>query len=644
MAGENERILKLLSEQFGDISSATTEIINLSAILQLPKGTEHFLSDLHGEYEAFSYLLRSASGVIRLKIEEVFEHLLTTEEKDNLANLVYDPKTELSTLKKQVPLGEDWYRVTLYRLVKLCRVMASKYTRSKVRKALPREFSYIIEELLHEHQHFSDKDSYYRGILETILHTGRANHFLIAIAELIQRLAVDCLHILGDIFDRGPNPHRILDTLIQYHSVDIAWGNHDILWMGACAGNPACVAAVLRISARYNHLETLENGYGIGLRQLVSFGERVYKTHLAQAFYPVGVDFINQREQQSVAALHQAIAVIEWKLSAQIIRRHPEYEMEDRLLLGQIDFSKKEVMIEGKAYPINPDFFPTVNPAHPEELTREEGELMQLLCRLFQNSQKLSAHVNFLFSHGGMYRVMNGNLMYHGCIPMEGNGEFVSFLGQQGKGLLDFSEKMVRKGFFLPQDHPEKEHCRDFFWYLWCGKYSPLFGKGGMKTFERYFLEEKATHHEEKNPYYQLIETAHSEKIAQKILAEFSLTGENAHIINGHVPVRQSRGENPVKAGGRLFMIDGGLSPAYRKQTGIGGYTLIFNSHGFLLTAHEPFSEEKEGQRRRLSSRTVATAPFGDRIRVLDTDAGKELGRRIEELVELVRFYQEGKF
>ncbi len=645
MNEHKQRVAELLSRQFPNIASATTEIINLSAILELPKGTEHFFSDLHGEHEAFCHMLKNASGLIRLKIEEVFLHLLTEEEKDDLATLIYYPKERIAYLQKEKPLSDDWFLTTLYRLIQVCRQVASKYTRSKVRKALPKEFAYIIEELLHEGTDGTDKAAYYRGIFLTILTTKRQTAFLIAIALLIQRLCIDHLHILGDIFDRGPGAHLILDTLLSYHSVDIAWGNHDILWMGAAAGNAACMANVIRISARYNNPQTLENGYGIGLRQLFSYAETTYKNHLCPAFAPVDEkEELSPLERASLTALHQAIAIIGWKLEAKIINRHPEYEMQDRLLLQKMDATQGYLIINGIAYPIQDGFFPTVNPSCPHQLTQQEEEIVNRLQQEFLQSQKLKDHIKYLFAKGGMYRIMNGNLMYHGCIPLDESGEFASFLGCSGKKLLDVCEKKVRDGFFLPQNHPDKQDNLDFFWYLWSGKYSPLFGKSQMKTFERYYLSDSALHQEEKNPYYPLMETKDSTILANKILREFGLPEETAHIINGHVPVRQNLGESPVKANGKLFMIDGGLSRSYQKKTGIGGYTLMYHSRGFLLTAHEPFSNRPDAVEngKDIVSTPVMSEQMHQRLRVADTDTGKELSRRISELYELVKAYQEG--
>lgn len=645
MEHNKKRILELLSQRFPDIASATSEIINLNAILQLPKGTEHFMSDLHGEYEAFRHILKNASGIIRIKIDEVFGNLLTKKEKTALATLIYYPEERLSYLKKTTGLSDDWYRLTLSRLVELCRGVASKYTRSKVRKALPREFSYIIEELLWEQTHLRDKDEYYKSIVETILRTSRADAFLIALSHLIQRLSVDRLHILGDIFDRGPGPHIILDTLIRYHSVDIAWGNHDILWMGAAAGNLASIASVIRISARYDHLETLESGYGISLRQLISFADTHYKDDPCTAFFPLSNNApVDGLEADRVARLHKAIAVMQFKAEGALLLRHPEYEMNHRLLLPQINPAAGTITIAGNSYPLCDTHFPTVDWNDPFRLTHEETELLEKLRLSFRHSVRLQEHVRFLFSKGGMYLAENGNLMYHGCIPMEDDGSFAKFLGYSGKSLLEYCDAMARKGYFLEDDHPEKEICRDFYWYLWCGPYSPLFGKRQMATFERYFTKEATLHREEKNPYYRFLEEEDSSWLSEKILTEFRLPTKGSYLINGHVPVRQKKGESPLKAGGRLFVIDGGLAKAYQPKTGIAGYTLISNSHGYLLTAHQPFSSKSDAVEHEtdIVSDPVASASFPKRRLVAQTDTGKALKQQIAELEDLVKAYRTG--
>lgn len=639
-----ERFLQLLADRYPNIPAATTEMINLSAILQLPKGTEHFLSDLHGESEAFHHILKNASGVIRRKIDEVFDKLLTASEKTALATLVYYPEERLSYLKKQELLSSDWYRVTLYRLVELCRVVASKYTRSKVRKALPREFGYIIEELLHEHTHFQDKERYYTGIIETIIDLDRADAFIIAISELIQRLAIDRLHILGDIYDRGPFPDVILDTLRTYHSVDISWGNHDVLWMGAAAGNTACIASVLRIAARYDSLETIEDSYGISLRQLFWFAENFYRDDPCECFLPVTEHSLSPHtDVKTVSKVQKAIAIIQFKLEGQLIARHPEYQMEHRLLLDKIDVDA--LVLDGVRYPLSDSRFPTVDWSDPYRLTDEEAELIEKLKQYFLHSGRLQKHIRFLFSKGAMYTVMNGNLLYHGCIPATPTGEFASFLTYSGKALLDYCDKTLRKGYFLPWEHPQKGDCLDFYWYLWSGENSPLFGKRRMATFERYFVLDKALHKEEKNAYYRLISSSGSEDFVIRILNEFHLSSATSHIINGHMPVQQKKGESPVKAGGKLFVIDGGLAKSYQKRTGIAGYTLIFNSHGFLLTAHQPFSSTVDAVQEQtdIVSQTVVSEPFGKRMCVEDTDTGKLLSMQIEELDRLTKAYRSGE-
>ena len=645
MESHKHRLLELLSQKFPDIASATAEIINLNAILQLPKGTEHFMSDLHGEHEAFRHILKNASGVIRIKIDEVFGNLLTKSEKNALATLIYYPKERLFHLQKTVGLSEEWYRLTLSRLVELCRGIAAKYTRSKVRKALPPEFSYIIEELLQDKAHFPEKDAYYESIVETILRTSRGDAFLIALSQLIQRLAIAKLHLLGDIFDRGPGPHIILDTLINYHNVDIAWGNHDILWMGAAAGNPVCVAAVIRISARYDHLETLESGYGISLRQLISFADTHYRNDTCATFFPKSEHLSTDGvETNRIARLHKAVTILQCKAEGALISRHPEYQMDDRLLLSKIDPKRGTVTINGIPYPLKDNQFPTVDWNDPFRLTEEEAELLEKLRQAFLHSAPLQKHVRFLCSKGGMYFSENGNLMYHGCIPLEEDGSFSQFLGYSGKRLLDYCDAVARKGYFLSEDHPEKEACLDFFWYLWCGPFSPLFGKRKMATFERYFTDIPFLHREEKNPYYRFLDEDNSLWLSEQILTEFDLSPKSSYLINGHVPVRQKKGESPLKAGGKLFVIDGGLARAYQPKTGIAGFTLISNSHGYLLTAHQPFSSKSDAVKHEtdILSYPVASAAFPKRRLVRDTDTGKALTRQIAELEALLEAYRTG--
>ncbi len=645
MSFENQRVLELLSKRFPNVASATSEIINLNAILELPKGTEHFISDLHGEYEAFCHILRNASGVIRIKMEEVFASSLTEEEKKELATLIYYPKERLMYLKKQGDLSDSWYYRTLSCLIKLSRGIASKYTRSKVRKALPQDFSYIIEELLQEEKSLGDKEHYYGRILETILKTKRSDAFIIAISQLIQRLSVDRLHILGDIYDRGPGPHVIIDTLMSYHSVDIAWGNHDILWMGAAGGNLACIASVIRICARYDQLEILENGYGVSLRQLSAFADAYYKEEISRAFYPrTKMKSAADGEFLSLACLQKAAAVLQFKAEDAILARHPEYEMENRRLLSGVNVKNKTVIVDKKTYPLTDCHFPTVMGDEMCRFSKEEWELCQKLQYDFMHSPRLKEHVRFLLSNGAMFQAENQNLMYHGSIPMEEDGSFSECMGYRGKSWLQYCDDMVRKGILTAEEHPEKETYRDFFWYLWCGKHSPLFGKQKMATFERYFIGEETLCQETKNPYYRHLAGEYGKDYAKKILREFGLNEQKGHLINGHVPVRQNEGESPVKADGKLFVIDGGLSKAYQKQTGIAGYTLIYSSRGFFLTAHQPFSSKEEAVANQtdIVSYPVASSAFARRMSVRDTDTGKELMFQIRELEALVEAYRSG--
>ncbi len=634
MNRREDRVSELLSHQFPNKTSAAAEIINLNAILGLPKGTEHFLSDLHGEDEAFLRLLKNASGEIRLKITEVFANFLSQREQDELAVLIYEPSKKLSSLKKP---SAKWYEKTMSQLILLCRTVADKYTRSKVRKALPEDYAYILEELLHRQPDTENRRNYQKSILEAIIGVGQADAFICALCQLIGRLAVDRLHILGDIFDRGDGPHRILDILETYHSVDICWGNHDILWMGANLGNPLCVATAIRITLQYNHPGLLEQGYGIPLRKLFSLGAESYQEDACTAFLPKGE---STADCLSVARAHKAISVILWKLETLFYRTHPNYTQSEICTLEHIDWDTKTLTCEGETYPLTDTCFPTINPQKPWELTLKEQDVLKDLRQSFMCSEKLCRHVRFLVQKGGMYQVVNGNLLYHGCIPFTGEGAFASFLGYRGRALMDYCDKTVRKAYFLEENHPEKQDALDFFWYLWSGKHSPLFGKNEMKTLPRYLVSDKAAHREEKNPYYQLIERECGKQTVRTILAEFSLYEEHSKIINGHVPVRQNRGESPLKADGTLFMIDGGLRKTYHATTGIGGYTLLYNSHGFFLTAHQPF----DGTCAELRSYRVLGDKRATKIRVSDTDTGLILRQRIRELTHLIRRYREGRF
>lgn len=642
------RYLELLARQYPSIQAASTEIINLSAILHLPKGTEHFLSDIHGEHEPFLHVLRNGSGTVSRRIEEVFQSTLLERERRELATLIYYPEQMLTRKLAQLSpeATEDWYRVTLFRLVQVCRVMSSKYTRSKVRKALPPAFAYILEELLHEQESIENKQEYYQSIVDTIISTGRARAFIAAMAELIQRLAIDHLHIIGDVYDRGPGAHVIMDALMAYHSVDFQWGNHDIVWMGAAAGSAACIASVIRICLRYTNMETLEGGYGISLLPLATLAMEVYGDDPCRQFKvkaPPGEEY-TPNELALLARMHKAISIIQFKLEAQIMQRRPEFQMADRLLLDKIDWDADTVLVDGQPYPLNDASFPTVDPADPYALTEEERSVVQRLIYGFQDNEKLQEHVRFLYTVGGMYRIYNGNLLYHGCIPMEPDGAFAAFEtdGQsfRGRALLDRIDRLARQAYFAA--NPEQQQAgQDMLWYLWTGAQSPLFGKQKMATFERYFIDDKATHEEQRNPYYDYRDQPET---VRRILEEFGLDPDRGHIINGHVPVKVRRGENPVKAGGRLLVIDGGFARAYQGVTGIAGYTLIYNSYGLLLAAHQPFeSLEKilDGSRGPFSQTEILETNTR-RIRVRDTDLGRNIQRQIDELTALLDAYRTG--
>ena len=641
---EQNKYLEYLAELYPTIEKASTEIINLQSIINLPKGTEHFLSDIHGEYEAFSHVLRNGSGAVRKKIDDVFGHTLGTAEKRSVATLIYYPREKLEQLRQSGEDMQNWYRVTLYRLIELCRVVSSKYTRSKVRKALPPDYAYVIEELITEKPELSDKEAYYEAIIQTILDIGRAEPFIIAMAELIQRLVVDHLHIIGDIFDRGPLPHQIMDCLMDYHSLDIQWGNHDVLWMGAAAGQQACIATVIRLCLRYGNLDILEDGYGINMLPLVTFTLETYVDDEARQF---GIKTQQEKADISLALqqrMHKAISVIQFKIEGQLAGENPEFGMNGRCLLDQIDYETNQIRIDGKQYELLDGRFPRIDPAEPYALSEQEKNVMERLTRAFKNCEKLQKHVKFLLKKGSLYKVYNGNLLYHGCVPMNEDGSFmgVPVYGQtyHGKALYDVLEQYVRKAFFSMEEE-EKERGRNILWFLWSAPGSPLYGRSKMATFERYLIAEKETHQEVKNAYYQLLE---KKETAEKILKEFGLEGEEARIINGHVPVHQKEGESPVKCEGKLLIIDGGFSRAYHRETGIAGYTLIYNSYGMSLAAHEPFEtteiaiqEEKD-----IVSHQIAVNYSHKRQTVGDTDNGKQLLKKIGELKELIGAYRSG--
>ena len=638
-----ERYLERLAELYPTIAAASTEVINLEAILNLPKGTEHFLTDVHGEYEAFSHVLKNGSGSVRRKIDDV-GHTLSRQDKQTLATLIYYPWEKMERILKKEENPEDWYKITLYRLIEVCRRASSKYTRSKVRKALPREFAYVMEELITEREELADKESYYGAIVETIIRVGRAKQFIAAMCELIQRLTVDHLHIVGDIFDRGPGPHIIMDKLMTYHSVDIQWGNHDVLWMGAAAGQICCIANVIRICARYGNLDILEDGYGINLLPLATFAMNVYAEDPCACFALKGSNTYAQQEREINLKMHKAISVIQFKAEGQIIRKHPEFGLEGRNLLHRIDYEKGTIDLNGTECQLLDKNFPTVDPADPYSFTDQEAEIMERLSKAFMGCEKLQRHMKFLLAKGSLYKVYNNNLLYHGCVPLNEDGTLksVEIYGKKyrGRALYDALDNYVRKGF-VAVDRAEREKGRDLMWYIWLSENSPLFGKDKMATFERYFLAEKETHKEVKNPYYRFLE---NEEVIDRILREFGLEPEGAHIINGHVPVKTKDGESPIKCGGKLLVIDGGFSRAYQEETGIAGYTLIYNSYGLILAAHKPFESTESAIENEsdIHSESTMVKWVAKRKRVGDTDAGRELREKIRDLEGLLEAYYSG--
>ena len=637
------RYLQRLAELYPTIAKAATEIINLQSILNLPKGTEHFITDIHGEYEAFSHVLKNGSGSVKKKIDDVFGHTLSAADKNALATLIYYPKEKMDLVAKKEKHMDDWYRITLYRLIEICKTVASKYTRSKVRKALPKDFAYVIEELITEKSEVLDKEAYYNAIVDTIINIGRAEEFIVALSELIQRLVIDHLHILGDIYDRGPGPDRIMDKLLNYHTLDIQWGNHDILWMGAASGQQACIATVLRNCARYGNLDILEDGYGINMLPLATLALEVYKDDPCTLFKIKGEANYNKAEDELNMKMHKAITIIQFKLEGQLIARRKSFAMEERRLLDKIDYEKGTILLDGETYPMLDTNFPTIDPKNPYKLTEMEKNVIERLQSAFEQCEKLQQHMNLLLNKGSLYKVFNNNLLYHGCLPMDENGKFVkvNIYGKNysGKALYDILEMYVRKAFFAIDD-TEREKGRDILWFIWSNRNSPLFGKDKMATFERYFLADPATHVEKKNPYYS---KQNDEKVMNRILREFGL-GSDGHIVNGHVPVLQCAGESPVKCGGKVLVIDGGFSKAYQAKTGIAGYTLIYNSYGMMLVAHKPFTsaEEAIANETDIHSERIMVEMAPHRMHVGDTDNGKALKERIEELEELLAAYRSG--
>ena len=641
------KYLQLLSEKYPSIQAASTAIINFSALLQLPKGTEHFLSDIHGEHEAFQHVVRNGAGSILRKIDEMFSNSMSKSERRNLATLIYYPELKAPLMLNSVPDKDEWSRLALVRLVKFSRRLSSKYRREAIRKFLPPAVSETIEELLYDQEGVEHKAAYYQSQIDTIVTTGSALTFITCLAELIRHLAVERLHVIGDIYDRGPGAHIILDMLMEHPQVDIQWGNHDILWMGAAAGSEACIANVIRASLRYGNMETLENGYGISILPLASFALETYKDDPCELFIPkVPADSgFTAQEIRLMAQMQKAMAIIQFKVEAQVIKRRPHYQMDDRLLLDKIDYERGVIKLNGNEYPLLDTFFPTIDPKNPEVLTAEEQAVMERLVLSFTNSKKLQQHARFLFSTGSLYLIHDGNLLYHGCIAMDDNTEFRAFnvdgKSFAGKAFLDRVDRLARQGYFATDNPEQKRYGMDVMWFLWCAPMSPLFGKEKMTTFERYFIADKATHAEKRNAYYALRDT---EDAARKILKEFGLDPDTGRIVNGHVPVKVVKGERPIKANGRLIVIDGGFSRAYQKQTGIAGYTLISNSRGLLLAAHQPFESTQKAVSEELDidSEMEVIHSHSYRMRVRDTDRGREIQAQIDELQALLHAYREG--
>ena len=646
---EELHYLTMLSRLYPTVRAAGTEIINLQAILNLPKGCEHFISDVHGEHEAFLHLLNSCSGVIRERIDLLFADSIPKAERDQLATLIYYPEEKLEQLKPEIKDLDEWYRITLHRLITLARLVSERYSRSKVRKALPADFDYILEELLYTHGEEIDKKDYFEKIIATIIEIGQAPEFIAAVCELIKWAAVDHLHLVGDIFDRGPRADIIMDSLLEHHSVDIQWGNHDILWMGAASGSRTLVATVLANSIHYNNLEVVETGYGISLRPLSVFANEAYKhcdvTRFAVKITGEDADSVSEKDRLLSARMHKAITVILFKLEGQKILRHPEYGMSDRLLLDKIDYENKCITINGKCYALEDTDFPTVDPSDPYALTPEENDVIERLTSSFRHSEKLQKHVRFLYSKGSLYKIYNGNLLFHGCIPMDDQGEFLSFnldgTERHGKAFLDFVDMTARQAYYTRPDAPERKLGMDILWFLWAGRNSPIFGRDRMTTFERRLIADESAWTEPKNAYYTLYEDP---AICDKILREFGIEGPHCHIINGHVPVKAKKGESPIKGGGKLIVIDGGFCKAYQPTSGIAGYTLIYNSHSLRIIAHQPFVGRERAIRENydISSSTTLFERMESRQKIQETDRGRDLKRRIDDLRLLLDAYRDG--
>lgn len=641
-----QKYLKLLSKEYKNIHEVAEEIINLQAIINLPKGTEMFLSDIHGEYEPFVHILNNGGGIIKSKIDDIFGESITKKERATLATLIYYPEQKLKLMKQEVEDLDEWYTITLYHLIEVAKKVSSKYTRSKVRKAINNGFEYVIDELLHSQAgNEKDKERYYKAIIKTIIDLEQAEDFIIAISDLIKRMAIDHLHIIGDIYDRGKHPDLVIEKLKKFHSIDMQWGNHDICWMGASCGNKASMATVIRNCARYNNIGILEDGYGINIRPLSTFALETYRGDDCLNFMPKVYDDnkYDNRDKATIAKIHKAITVIQFKLEGQLIRKHPEYHLENRLLLDKMNLKKGYIILEGRKYELTDTNFPTLNFEDVYALSEEEEEVVERLCESFKHSQKLSEHMQFIYQKGELYTIFNSNLLFHACIPMEKEGSFkeVEFLGRKvsGKAYFDLVNETIKEVYFKGD---KQEDLLDIMWFLWISPDSPFFGKSKMATFESYFIKDKETHKEEKNPYYYL---SAQEEICDKVLKEFGLQDKEAHIVNGHIPVKAKDGESPMRANGKLLVIDGGFAKSYQEKTGNAGYILTYNSYGLLLSQNKPFESVEKAikEEKDIISKIIVKKTGVTRKTVGDTDIGKRLKNEIEDLTELLKFYQSGQ-
>lgn len=643
-----EKYLRLLSKEYKNVNQVAEEIINLQAILNLPKGTEMFLSDIHGEYQPFVHILNNGGGIIKSKIDDIFGNTITKKERETLATLIYYPEEKLKLMKEEEKNNlDEWYNITLYRLIEVARKVSSKYTRSKVRKAITNGFEYVIDELLNSQaRNEKDKERYYKAIIHTIIELEQSESFIIVISNLIKRMAIDHLHIIGDIFDRGRNPDLVIEKLKKFHSLDMQWGNHDISWMGATWGNKANIATVVRICARYNNIAILEDGYGINIRPLSTFAMETYKNDICTNFMPKVYDEskYDNSDKTNISKIHKAITIIQFKLEGQLIKKHPEYNLQDRLLLDKMNLEEGYVEIDGKKYELNDTNFPTLNKDNIYELTKEENEVIERLCESFRHSQRLNEHIDFIYQIGEVYTIFNSNLLYHACMPMDEKGQFkeVNFLGEKvsGKKYLDKINETIKDIYACKNDN--NNDLKDIMWYLWVSPDSPFFGKDKMATFESYFVKDKETHKEEKNPYYYLTSR---EDICDIILKEFGLDEEDSHIVNGHIPVKAKDGESPIRANGKLLVIDGGFAKSYQQKTGNAGYILTYNSNGLLLSQNKPFESVENAitQEKDIISELIVKKTGSIRKTVGDTDIGKRLRKEIKDLEELLKFYKSGK-